>query len=458
MLKRIVLVVISLFTTVSLAQAPDTLWTKTYGGLDYDYGESVQQTFDGGYIVAGFTFSFGAGYDDVYLIKTDSLGDTLWTKTYGGSLYDAGLSILQTNDSGYIIIGGADMTGGGGSGKVYICRTNSSGDTLWTRKYTLFGNDRGNALAECYIGSMAYVIGALAWNDITHSFDMWLLKINNDGDTIWTKTYGGSGVEDCYSVKQTSDGGYILVGLTTSYGAGGIDAYVIKTDSFGNALWSRTYGSTQDDWAQDVEECDNGGYIIVGGTNSFGNDYQVYIVRTDANGDTLWTKTIGGDDVDTGQSIVTGQDGCAIIVGTAQLYGAGNRDVYILKIDSLGSVKWSRAYGGSQYEGACSINPTSDNGYIVCGDIRSWGAGEIDIWLLRISPDTLGITELERNLEKTTVSFTTIFSGSLVHLLEGKDCRVFDITGRTIVPERMKPGIYFVEIDGVITQKVVKIR
>ena len=167
------------------AQAPDTLWTKTYGGIEYDWGFSVQQTDDGGYIIGGAIYSFGSISGDVWLLKTDANGDTVWTKIYGGAGTDEGQCVQQTTDSGYIIVG-------------------------WTESF-----------------------GAGAW-------DVWLLKTDADGDTLWTKTYGGIFVDYGYSVQQTNDGGYIIVGWTKSFGAGDYDVYLVKTDVDGDTLWTKT--------------------------------------------------------------------------------------------------------------------------------------------------------------------------------------------------------------------------
>ncbi len=171
-------------------QGPDTLWTKAFGGTNEDYGRSVQETSDGGYIIAGYTKSFGAGSYDVYLIKTDANGDTTWTKTYGGSNIDQGYSVEQTSDGGYIIAGNSKSFGAGLD-------------------------------------------------------DVYLIKTDANGDTTWTKTYGGSNIDQGYSVEQTSDGGYIIAGYTKSFGAGSYDVYLIKTDANGDTTWTKTYGGSK---------------------------------------------------------------------------------------------------------------------------------------------------------------------------------------------------------------------
>jgi hypothetical protein len=226
-----------IFNTILLAQAPDTLWTKTFGE---GVGNSVQQTTDGGYIVAGEKDW------DVLLIKTDALGDTLWTKTIEGRRYDRANSIQQTVDGGYIVVG-------------------------TTRPFA--GND-----------------------------DVWLIKTNALGDTLWTKTFGGGGGN---SVQQTADGGYIV--------AGGSDHWLIKTDVSGDTLWTKTFGEGE---GNSVQQTTDGGYIVAGEKND-----DILLRKTDASGDTLWTKNFEGS----GLSVQQTTDGGYLVAGT-------NYDVLLIKI------------------------------------------------------------------------------------------------------------------------------
>ena len=204
-MKKAILI-LYLIISFSNNQAQPT-FQKTFGSQNYDGGASVQQTSDGGYIVLGSTVPFA------YLLKTDSKGDTLWTKTYGGSGSDYGASVQQTVDGGYIIVGTTNFGAG--------------------------------------------------------STDVYLIKTDVNGDPLWTKAYGGTGVEQGMYVQETSDGGYIITGFTISFGAGGSDVYLIKTDSIGDTLWTRTFGGTSDDYGHSVYQATDGGYVIVGYTNSF---------------------------------------------------------------------------------------------------------------------------------------------------------------------------------------------
>ena len=263
------------------------VWKRTYGGMFDDGGYSVQQTSDGGYIIAGATYSFGAGMNDVYLIKTNASGDSLWARTYGGTLTDWGYSVQQTSDGGYIIAGGT-CSFGDTLGDVYLIKTNASGNPLWTRTYGGANQDWGYSVRQTSDGG--YIIAGYT------SGDVYLIKTNSSGDTLWTRTYGGTNDDKGYSVQQTSDRGYIVAGNTYSFGSGWADVYLIKTNASGDTLWTRTYGGTNYDWGKSVQQTPDGGYIVAGYTTSFGaGAYDVYLIKTDANGNVGVEESRQGD-------------------------------------------------------------------------------------------------------------------------------------------------------------------
>ena len=318
--------------TAPSVPSPEIIWTKTYGGTGDDAGKSVQQTFDGGYIITGRTESFGNGSVDVYLIKINSYGNASWTRRYGGSSMDEGCSVEQTSDSGYIITGSTYSYGAG------------------------------------------------------HK-DVYLIKTDVNGIPSWTKTYGGSSDDVGFSVQQTSDGGYIIAGYTESFGAGTTDVFLIKTDSDGNTIWTRTYGGENWDCGLSVQQTSDGEYIITGCTYSFGSgNNDVYLMRIDANGDTLWTKTYGGDLCEEGYSVRETHDGGYIITGYSESFGPGLVDVYIIKTDENGDSIWTKTCGGADPDIGYSVQLTSDGGYIVAGKTLSFGAGGEDVYLIKIKP------------------------------------------------------------------------
>ena len=368
------------------AFAQDTLWSRTYGGNTFDLGYSVRQTADGGYIVAGCTGSFGVGDEDVYLIKTNSTGDTLWSRTYGGSGMDWAYSVRRTSDGGYIVAGSTHSFGAGES-DVYLIKTHANGGTYWSRTYGGSDYDRGYSVQQTTDGG--YIVAGE-----THSFgagyaDVYLIKTDSLGDTLWSRTYGGSDYEYAYSVQQTTDGGYVVAGYADTSGAGYYDLYLIKTNSIGDTLWTRTYGGSEADYGSSVQQATDGGYIVVGWTDSFGaGESDVYLIKTDSIGDTLWTRTYGGSDADYGYSVQQTTDGGYIVAGETHSFGASYADVYLVKTNSLGNTLWTRTYGGSSHDQGHSVHQTTDGGYIVAGWTDSFGAGITDFMLTKL--DSLG--------------------------------------------------------------------
>jgi type IX secretion system substrate protein len=376
-MKKIILLYI-IFISAGNCFAQQVTFQKTYGGADHDYGQSVQQTSDGGYIITGTTPSFSAIAYDVYLIKTDSIGDTLWTKIFGGGWNDRGISIYQTADGGYIITGFTESFGAGYR-DVYLIKTDFNGNILWTKTFGGVSPDVGNSVQQTTDGG--YIIVSANSSFGLGLNDVYLIKTDSTGDTLWTKNFGGTGNDFGYSVQQTADGGYIIAGSTGSYGAGNGDIYLVKTYVTGNPQWAKTYGGTDHELANSVRQTSDGGYIIIGTTISFGTgDNDIYLIKTDASGDSLWTKTFGGADDDYGYFVQQTTDGGYIISGGT--YSFGGSDLYLIKTNANGNLTWSKIFDGTvAYNN--SVCQTTDGGYIIGGTSNSSGAGYHDICLIK---------------------------------------------------------------------------
>jgi len=312
----------------------DTLWTRVIGGTDADYGYSLVETSDNGFAVVGYTKSFGAGGYDVYLVRFNSSGDTLWSKTYGGYSDDFGYSIAQTADGGFIVVGSTRSMGFGGN-DVYLLRINARGDTLWTRTFGSNTEDFGYSVR--FTSDNEFIVTGSTQFRTRGRDDVYILKISASGDTVWTKTYGGSGVDYGYSVAQALDGGYIIAGYTESFGGTDRKGYVIKTNGRGDTLWTRIYGGPDDDWFQAVAVTPDSGYVFVGRTfNVTAGNYDVYLVRTDGRGNLLWENTFGGSGHDFGFSVDNTYDGAYIIAGWTRSFGFGGWNVYLIKTRLVG--------------------------------------------------------------------------------------------------------------------------
>jgi len=254
--------------TSSAGAVPTEQWDKTYGGASYDEVHSVQQTSDGGYILAGQTHSYGAGGYDAWLIKTDANGNELWDKTFGGTDEDAAWSVQQTPDGGYILAG---YTGseGAGSPDAWLIKTDANGNELWDK--TFGGTDEDFVWSVDLTSDGGYILAGETWLYGAGRSDAWLIKTDANGNKLWNNTFGGASNDHGYSVQQTSDGGYILAGDTFSYGAGRTDAWLIKTDANGNKLWDNTFGGASNDYGYSVQQTSDGGYIFTGYTYSYGS-------------------------------------------------------------------------------------------------------------------------------------------------------------------------------------------
>jgi len=330
-------------------------WEKTFGGAKEEFGASVQQTADDGYIITGNTESFGAGDRDFYLIKTDANGNKLWEKTFGGANYDSNLSGQQTTDGGYVMVGDTNSFGAG-------------------------------------------------------ELDIYLIKTDANGNKLWEKTFGDTGSESGYRVQQTTDGGYIIAGKTNSFGAGDFDFYLIKTNDSGNKLWEKTFGGVGRDAAQSVQQTTDGGYIIAGLTESFGaGGGDVYFIKTDENGNKLWEKTFGGSKLDGGVSAQQTTDGAYIIAGGTYSFGAGDADVYLIyynpddlnSSEIIGTLNNGIRYWDVAASKWTQMTPYTTDGDIAAGDFTGDGKADVaSIWtdgLWYQDGATLGWTKIDNS-------------------------------------------------------------
>jgi len=361
---------------------------KTYGRSSYDAANYVQQTSDGGYFIVGSTADHITEYRDFLLIRTDAGGDTLWTKTYGGINNDDGNSVQQTSEGGFILAG-SSMSFGEGNGDALLIKTSANGDVVWAKSYG--GVDSDNGLNVHQTSDGGYILAGNTMSFGAGYFDVYLIKTTANGDTAWTRTYGGPGGDFAYSVQQTTDGGYIIAGLTTSAGAGGADAFLIKTTASGDTLWTKTYGGASTDGGYTVEQTTDGGYMLTGYSQSFGpGTYNIYLIRTTATGDTVWTKTYGHGAYDHALSGSLTSDGGVIITGQTNCCSSGDYDAFAIKTNATGDTLWTKTYGGPNDgnggpndEWGYSMMQTSDGGYIMGGATHSFNSDSTDFYMVK---------------------------------------------------------------------------
>ena len=407
--KTLIIMFIAAMCVIGVGMAnaePIEGWSKTFGGTGFERGSSVQQTSDDGYIITGVTESYGAGGTDLWLVKTDVSGMQMWSKTFGGTDWDRGHSVQQTSDDGYIITGSTGSYGAG-EADLWLVKTDASGTQMWNKTFGGAGHEWGKSVQQTSDGG--YIITGSTDSYGVGVLDLWLVKTDASGTPMWNKTFGGTGIDEGYSVQQTSDGGYIITGSTNSYGAEDFDFWLVKTDASGTQMWDKTFGGTGIDEGYSVQQTSDDGYIITGYTESYGaGGIDFWLVKTDASGVEIWNKTFGGEaSADEGHSVQQTSDGGYIITGSTKYYVAGFDNLWLVKTDASGTQMWNKTFGGASADEGHSVQQTSDGGYIIIGSTGSYGAGVGDFWLVKVSGAGTGIPSITSSATDASNTATT---------------------------------------------------
>ena len=380
----LIVAVVSLVCFSASSGYSSEYWTRTYDSTESDYTRSAQPTSDNGNIVTGFVSFFGTGKRDIWVLKLDSNGTVEWHNTFGGTFDDFGRSVQQTDDNGYIVAGDT-YSFGAGSNDIWILKLDSNGAVQWQKTYGGTSYELAGSVQQT--GDGGYIVGGdtYSFGVADYDYDIWILKLDSDGTIEWQKTYGG--IDDDYtrSIQQTSDGGYIVAGDTHSFGAGDDDIWVLKLDSSGVVQWQKTYGGTSYEHARSAQQTSDNGYIVAADTHSFGaGDDDIWVLKLDSSGVVQWQKTYGGIGFERAGSVQQTSDNGYIVAGDASSFGPGYTDFWVLKLDSNGTIEWQKTYGGTYNDQAWSVHHISDNGYIVVGLTLSFGARHHDIWVLKL--------------------------------------------------------------------------
>jgi Secretion system C-terminal sorting domain/Domain of unknown function (DUF5122) beta-propeller len=358
-----------------------TQFQLAIGGAGGDRAYSIIRTTDGGYAVAGYTDSFVAGNFDMYIVKLDSSGNLQWRRTVGGTGIDVAYSIIQTTDGGYAVAGYTGNPNLGVFSDFYIVKLDAGGNLQWSKAIGGRGVNFAYSIVQTTDGGYAVA----GYTKVTGNGDFYIVKIDASGNFQWSRTVGGISDEKALSILQTTDGGYAVAGTTVSFGAGSQDMYIVKLDAGGNLQWNKTVGGAQGDGAYSIIQTTDGGYALAGYTNSFGAGmWDMYIVKLNSSGTLQWSRTVGGTNDDLAQSIIQTTDGGYAVAGYTMSFGAGNADMYIVKLDAGGTLQWSRTVGGTNDEFGYSIIQTTGGGYAVAGFTYSFGMGNDDMFIVKL--------------------------------------------------------------------------
>ena len=401
----------------------------TYGGSQNDNAKAVISTADGGYAVLGHTQSQDGDVTDkqstdfdYWLLKFDGQSTLQWSKSYGGNSDDRGNDFVQTSDGGYAILGYSESTDGdvsenAGALDYWLVKTDASGSLLWQKSFGFKGRDEGIALIQTK-DSGFLLVGVI---DVTASEgqgnttakrhaggDYWAVKLSVDGTLEWSQYFGGTFTDTAYDIVEMGEGGYIIVGSSDSTDVditdnkGSYDYWIVRISENGKLIWEKNYGGDEIDEARGIVSSGDGNYLIVGDTRSSNDDVSlnhgaadVWVIKINSSGELLWEKTYGGTDFDAGRAICPSQNGGFVLAGSSRsadgdlTENMGQNDAWVLKIDDSGSLVWEGSLGGTKIDLAHSVTELVDGTVIAVGESAS---SDIDIPVNKGFTDVLSVT------------------------------------------------------------------
>lgn len=419
---------------------PQISWQKSFGGTGYDAAESIVQTYDGGYAIAGNASSTDgdvsphpfSGLADYWVVKTSATGDLQWEKSFGGTKNEECKCMVQTRDSGFIIAGRAEskdgaVTGNHGLYDCWLVKLDQNGTLQWEKSLGGSSGEYGFAIVQTKDGGYAFG-GSTFSRDGNVSYnhgdwDFWIVKLNDTGKVMWENTYGGKSTDQLHGLCESGDGGFVAAGITLSTNADGEvqgnhdggnygDYWVIKVDSVGNLVWQRTLGGTQYEQANAITKTTDGCYIVAGFSNSNdgdmqGNhgDYDYWIVKLSDSGNVLWQRTLGDSSAEFANAVVATPDSGCIVVGSQQTKNAppdndSSNNYWIVKLDAGGSTQWQKSCGGTQDDNANSVALASDGLCVVAGNSASSDGDalglprtstDMNYWIVKLIKTSVGV-------------------------------------------------------------------
>ena len=439
------------------AAAPDTLWTRTFGGASFEWAWYVEETSDHGYVITGYTGSTAHGDRDIYLVKLNQDGSFAWDKTYGQEqcAEEAG-SAKETTDDGLIVAGyGVGQFGDEGA-NFYLMKLDASGNLLWDEDYDYdTTTDYGSDVCQTLDGGFILVGSSYYFSSSQGQYDWGINIVRTDasGAKQHHILVDRPGIQSLNRVIPTADSGAIAIGT-----AGAI--YIVKIDKYGDTTWTKGYGGVGTGWS--IVQLADGGYVAFGDRDdSPPEDEDFWLLRLTPTGDTLWTRRYRNPAPDLGYGLDQTSDGGFVMTG--EMYrnaGIDPTDIYIVRTNSNGDTLWTKTVGGDGYERSYCVKQTFDGGFIVVGRTDSFGAGDDDFYIVKLAPESP--TDVAETLEPlpffyalganfpNPFNLATVIEFSVPHRVQ-VSLDIFDVLGRkvrTLVDERKSPGSYRVDWDG----------
>lgn len=358
-------------------------WMKAYGSPSYDTATALTTTDDGGFLVVGYSEAAGPDVAEYSVTKLSPYGVTTWQKFFGGQDQDYASAVCQTADGGFLIAGDEGSFDRKTGRNVWVIKLGAAGDVLWERTYGGKDRDEAGDIQPAADGGSIVVGSTLSFG--AGGEDAFVLRLGPTGTVIWQKAYGGPSADRARAVRATGDGGFVVAGTTESAGAGRTDVWVLRLESDGGIRWEATYGGPEDEIANAVVRAKDGGLIVAGTTESYGDGFRdAWILRLDAAGSILWQKAYGGTGMDSADSVLETPDGSIVVAGQFSSVGTTSADAWVFKLGPTGNIKWQKAYGGTRGDTAYSLEMLPQGGYVVAGYTSSFGAGGTDALVLRL--------------------------------------------------------------------------
>ena len=360
---------------------------NSFGTSWYEYGWGLTQLHDGGFAVVGRKEQRSNKKADMILIRTDENGFGIWEKTYGGSDNDEGYSVVQTPDGNILSVGFSWSYGN--KQQILVVKTDLSGHLIWRKTYGGSNREIGHKAIISSDGNIL-IVGQTNSPGISRgNDDIWLIKIDQDGNEIWNKAYGLQNHEKGYDIIELDGGEFIIVGYRDFYQEADKNILILKIDFEGNPLWEKIIGvdGVYEEVAYSISKSSDYGYLICSSTNAKGNNlYDPQIINIDFDGNIIWNETYNGSGLShTRWSATSTKDGGAVIIGTTNYYAGDNEDAYILKINKDGKKLWDYAVQGGENDWGWAIIETFFEELVLVGTTKSFGSGLFDILLARIS-------------------------------------------------------------------------
>ncbi|NQU05186.1 MAG: carboxypeptidase regulatory-like domain-containing protein, partial [Calditrichaeota bacterium] len=387
-MKHIILTICLLVSVNVIYAQPEVIWSQAYGGGGTDQGLAIIQAENGEIVVSGNETSFGGGGTDGWLLILDLDGEEVWSAYGGGRGYDRFYGVLEI-DGGFVV-SGYQGSFGAGQFDFWLLQIDDEGEGVWARAFGGIQHDRGYKLIQTENGGYVFVGGTDSFGE--GGGDGWVVATDDEGREDWTQTFGGNGADVLSDICHADEDNIMVVGRTNSEGEGGNDIFLFKINAEGDEIWSRTYGGEEDEQCQSIIRTNDDCYVMAGSTVSFGeNGSDLWLLKVNEDGEEIWSRTFDNAANDLCRSVIQTIDGGYLLVGQNNLHTDARCDAWIVRADEDGEEMWSETYGGDQADVGVDVVQLEDGGYAMTGWTSSFDLGGLDVWVMRFGPEPAGV-------------------------------------------------------------------